>query len=45
MFFVWLAVIDLFVFQLVGFYAVFVSCRYLLRRIVKLEGIQELHEF
>lgn len=42
---VWLAVIALFVFQLVGFYAVFVSCRYLLRRIVSLEGTQEPHEF
>ena len=37
---VWLAVIALFVLQLVGFYAIFVSCRYLLRRIVSLEGRQ-----
>lgn len=40
MLFVWLAVIALFVFQLVSFYAIFVSCRYLLRRIVSLEGRQ-----
>ncbi len=44
MFFVWFTVIALFVFQLVGFYAFFVSCRYLLRRIVSLEGRRELRE-